>query len=371
MDACCLPTLDIFNMKPLFCMLPLCLRAETVAQSSKRSICTVIPNEDPLLDDVPNIVAALQECGDTGRVVLPVNQTFNIRSPLDLSLCQRCDFQVNGVLKLSSDWDYWEKQPSVFRISNSTNIVLNSDGNTGIIDANDFGWALEPGAPIPDRMPKLFSISDDSYQIHIRDLKIIHAPGTVFHVTSGSSAVRFYDLEIQSTSNIGYLIQGARHVYIWNNILRAAGSCIAIAPNATNIQVEDTKCLTFPQEGLSPNGIELRLQSSEEGSWIRNVFVKTFEGVGWQNVVAFIAGQGTSPQAIEVHNATFTDVTIGGPARQAAYLEQHETPLVATDILFRNFKGTAQYASNLRCVHQGDVCEFRTEGWNVTITGQG
>lgn len=362
--------LNILNMKLLFCILLLCLPGDAVSHNIKRSICTVTSNNDPLLDDIPNILAALQECGDTGRIVIPVNQTFNIRSPLDLSLCQRCDFQINGILRLSSDWDYWEKQATVFRISNTTNIMLDSDGSTGLIDANNFGLAMESGVPVPERMPKLFSISDDSYQVHIRDLKIRNVPGTVFHVTSRSSAVRIYDVEIESAANLGYLIEGAKHVYIWNNTLRASGACVAIAPNATNVQVEDTRCLTYTREGRPPNGIELRLQGSgtEETNYIRNTFVKRFEAIGWMNVIAFIADDGPSQQTFEIHNATFIDVTFGRLSCQAAYLEQRETSLSATDILFRNFVGTAQRGSNLTCAHEGDVCDFRAEGWNVTIT---
>ncbi|OAL47256.1 pectin lyase-like protein [Pyrenochaeta sp. DS3sAY3a] len=357
-------------MKLLLCTLLLCLPGDVVSHNIKRSICTITPNNDPLLDDVPNILAALQECGDTGRIVIPLNQTFNIRSPLDLSLCQRCDFQINGILRLSSDWDYWEKQAAVFRISNTTNIMLDSDGSTGLIDGNNFGWAVEPGVPIPERMPKLFSISDDSYQVHIRDLKIRNVPGTVFHVTSGSSAVRIYDVEIETAAHTAYLIEGVKHVYLWNNTIRATEACVAIAPNATNIQVEETRCLAYTREGRPPSGIELRLQGSgtEETNYIRNTFVKRFEAIGWMNVIGFIGGDSPSPQTFEIHNATFTDVTFGRFARQAAYLEQRDISLSATDILFRNFVGTAQRESNLTCAHEGDVCDFKAEGWNVTIT---
>lgn len=355
-------------MKILLGLLLLIWQAYGAIQNLKRSICTVMPYNDPLLDDAPNIITALQECGDTGRIVLPVNQTFNLRSPLDLSLCSRCDFQINGVLKLSSDWDYWEKQSAAIIISNTTNIVLHGDEESGDIDASNFGRALEPGVAVPTRMPRLFSISDGSYQIHIRDLRIKNAPGTVFHVNSASSAVRFYGIDIQNAAAVGYLIENIQHVYIWNNTIHATESCVVIGPNTANVQIEDTRCSAYALEERPSSGIELSLHGNVDISWIRNIFVKGFTSTGWLNAIALIAGQEEKlTQTIEVYNATFTDVEFGSMAHQAVYLEQHETPLIATSVEFRNFKGTVQYYSNLTCAHTVDVCDFKKEGWNVTV----
>ncbi|KAJ4366398.1 hypothetical protein N0V83_008034 [Neocucurbitaria cava] len=296
----------------------------------------------PLVDDVPSILSALQRCGDTGTIAFPANQTFNIRSPLDLSSCRRCGNQINGNLNLSPDWDYWVEAPAVFLISNTSNMVMSSsEGNTGMIDAMDFGWTRVPDVPVPDRMPNLFSIIDGSYQVYIRNLKIRYAPGTVFHVGSESSAIRFEDVEIQSEATTGYLIENAQHVYIWNSIVRATGSCVKIAPNATNIQVEDVRCYTVALNGPPPSEIELTTSVTGAASWIRNIFVNSFVGTGWMNVVAFAAAQADlAPQSLEIKNATFTDISFGDEARQAVYVEQSSAPLTATVITFRAFTGT-------------------------------
>src|SRR5262245_17261869 len=92
--------------------------------TKKREVCTVKSFGDPLSDDVPAIVEALKRCGDSGRILLPADQTFRIRSPLDLSPCQACDFQINGFLSIAPDWDYWEKQSAVFKISKTTAAVI-------------------------------------------------------------------------------------------------------------------------------------------------------------------------------------------------------------------------------------------------------
>jgi len=246
----------------------------------KRGICTVSSFNDPLVDDVPKIIAALRECGDTGTIIFPAGKTFNIRSPLDLSLCSRCQIQLDGTLKVSEDWDYWQKQSAAILIPNASNMVFTSsskDDSRGKVDGNDFGWR-PPFAPIvPRNMPTLISISNGSSQIYIRNILTQHAPGTLFHVSSGTSAIHFDDVENMSPAKIGYLIENAEHVYIGNNIIRATDSCFSIRPNTTNIEMTSLRCSTYyeanvPDDG--PNAVELRLSSDESENWLRNIVVR-------------------------------------------------------------------------------------------------
>ena len=62
------------------------------------------------IDDVPAISEALSTCGNGGTIIIPANETFMIRSPLDFSNCSACDFQLEGTLKLSDDLVYWERK---------------------------------------------------------------------------------------------------------------------------------------------------------------------------------------------------------------------------------------------------------------------
>ncbi|CAO2658086.1 Nn.00g073460.m01.CDS01 [Neocucurbitaria sp. VM-36] len=355
-------------MRVLFSICLFLLESQALRRNAKRDICTVASRNDPLVDDIPNILSALQQCGDTGHIVLPANQTFKIRSPLDLSLCKRCGIDINGILKLSQDWDYWEKQSAVSKLSKASNVIISSEGNTDIIDANDFGWVRLPDVPVPERMPHLFSISDGSYQVHIRNLKIRYVPGTVFYMSSESSAIRLYDVEIQSAAATGFSIENAQHVYIWNNILRATGSCITIAPNAANVQVEDVRCFTYVLKDTPPSGIRLTVSNSGALHWIRNIFVKNFEAIGWMNVVIFsTVPENLAPQSLETNSATFTDIDHGDSARQAVELVSSSAPLTATDVTFSNFRGTVQYDSELKCAIERDVCDIKKEEWNTTI----
>jgi hypothetical protein len=329
--------------------------------------CRVNSHNDSLVDDVPNIAAALQKCGDSGTVLLPTGQTFNVRTPLDLSPCKRCNFMINGELNISTDWDYWQKQPSVFKLSGAANAIISSD-DVGIIHANAFGWTGSEEAVPVHVMPKLFSISDESSQIYIRDLEIRSDPGTVFDIRSGTSAVHFSNIEIESGATTVFMIQDAQHVYIYECFLRAFRNCVVIAPNTTNVQLQDSTCSTYDPNTPS-TGVELRLSGGIGTNWIRNILVRNLKALGWMNVVAIEAPEdGVQPKLVQMRNVTFDNVAFGAAAHQAVFVGSHTTALSATDFLFRNFTGQPQLAGNLTCPNAGDVCEFKQQGWSITVS---
>lgn len=347
--------------------LPVFVRAAaSLSHYSKRQICTAQSFNDPLVDDVPAINAVLQQCGDTGRILLPANTTSTLRSPLDLSSCRRCDFQINGLINISPDWDYWEKQSAAFLIPNSTAVIIRSESDTGVIDAQKFGWGGD--AEKSNRVPKLFSVEKESYQIHIRDLKIRNAPGTIFRVSGNSTAVRFYGIDIETEAHTGYEVEEVRHVYLWNNTVRAKGACVKILPNSSNVQVEESTCIAAAANDEStPSGIELRFDGRSEGrgggwAWIRNVLVKKMRAVGGMNIVAFMArGDGK----VEIRNVTFTDISIEGIAKRAVYLEQGSAVWNVTEVKFNNFTGKAEEEADMKCKGENDVCDFKTEDWHI------
>ncbi|KAF2246912.1 glycoside hydrolase family 28 protein [Trematosphaeria pertusa] len=352
-----------------FPILSLCFGiAIASSQVRKHEICTVESLNDPLADDVPAITAALKKCGQTGRILFPANQTFSIRSPFDLSPCQACDFQINGVLSISRDWDYWEKQAAVINIPRTTAAIIRTDGNTGVIDANRFGWAGDES--LLERIPKLFSISDESYNIYIRNLKIRNVPGIVFYVNSNSSSVHLDDIDIADAATTGLLVEQAKHVYVWNNTIRATGSCVTILPNSTNVQFEESTCITTGTTTTTPSGIWLRFMAGSGLDWIHNVFVKNVKAIGGMKVISLAADPGeNTAHPIEIKNVTFTGITIEGPAEEAVYVEEGQGPLYATEITFRDFEGDVQKESDLRCGSSASQCEFSREDWNITVQG--
>lgn len=93
------------------------------------------------------ITEALNRCAKPGSIVLPANQTFSVRSSLALSPCQACGFKIDRVLSITPDWHYWENQTAVIKVLRTTTAVVSSNGTTGAIDANNFGWTGHGSLP--------------------------------------------------------------------------------------------------------------------------------------------------------------------------------------------------------------------------------
>jgi galacturan 1,4-alpha-galacturonidase len=332
----------------------------------RRATCTVSSLADPLANDVPAITAALQTCGHDGSIVLPENQTFQIRSPIDLSPCRRCNFQIDGTLNVSSDWGYWQTQNTIFTISNATNAII--DGSkTGTIDGNNFGRTGDNG--LLDHAPTLFSISQKSYQVYVRQFKIKNVPGIVFQVSSGSNAIRFQAIDFVTPAETGYLVEQAQHVYVYNNTIRATHSCVSILPNSSNVQVEASTCITNGTAATS-SGFELRFGASAALQWIRNVFVKGIRGSFSTDVLAFRVGSAyAAPQPVEITNVTFSDIVWDGRAHAAFELAEGRNALTAKDVSLESFSGAVQEAADLSCSNPTDVCDIEAKNWSVIVRG--
>lgn len=348
------------------------------SQPIKRAICTVTSHDDPLTDDAPLIADALRSCGSTGTVHFPANQTFTLRSPLDLLPCRACGIQIDGIVNISPDWDYWEKQRAALLLNNASNVVISSsEGNVGVIDAQGFGWAGEQEKR--ERVPRLFEIGEGSSQIHVRGLKIRNAPGPVFWVGGGSEAVRLYGVDVGGNNDtegdiaagIGVEVQGARHVYVWDGKIRAREACVKLAPDSANVQIEEVACTASGDGGMGggrvPSGVEIGVGTREVVGWVRNVLVKKMRAIGRMNVVAFVSrdeeesGQGY----LEIANATFTDVKIEGKAKRPFVLEQGTSRVNATGVRFNGFAGCIEDRKWAECAIPEDLCDFEFEDWNV------
>ncbi|KAF2662605.1 glycoside hydrolase family 28 protein [Lophiostoma macrostomum CBS 122681] len=352
-------------------LLPITLLTTSLSASphrpAKRALCTVQSLNSSSLDDSPAINSAFATCGKTGSVVLPANQTFTLHSPIDLSPCRACEFRINGLVQINPDWTYWSTQPAVFNIPNTTAAIITTDEPyTGVIDAQSFGLASSAAAQSP--IPPLFKISDASYQIHIRQLTLKNIPGTAAAVTGNSSAVRFYSLDFETPSQFTFDIDGgAQHVYVWNNTMRASagGACVRIRPDVANVQVEESTCI--PSTGTTDAGTSGTPSAFDflfDGvGWIKNVLVRKVKASGAMDVVRFEAGAGGSP--LQISNATFTGITIEGPAKEAVVLDQGSSHVDATDVVLRGFTGAVEKESSVVCKNEGDVCGFSIEDWSV------
>ncbi len=97
-----------------------------VSPLSKQDTCTPSSAGDPSVDDVPAISKALSTCGSGGTIVIPAGKTSMIRSPLDFSNCNACEFQIEGTLKASDDLAYWERKATILWLSNVAGATIRS-----------------------------------------------------------------------------------------------------------------------------------------------------------------------------------------------------------------------------------------------------
>lgn len=364
-----------------------CFQVQAHDQHNKRDICTVESNNDPSRDDAPNIRRALQACGDTGTILLQAEQNYYMHSPIDLSPCRRCQIQIDGRLNLgisnlTTDWNYWQKQPVVFTIANTSNVVITSSGvweQSGTIDAGAHGGCgYGLGAWQRGHGPVLFDISNGSSQIYIRNLKLRDVPCRMFRIRAGSSAIHISNLHNLIAADEAIVVEESQHVYIDNSNIRSIGTCLAVGLNTSNVQMIDSGCdaVKHPWGETYPNAFEVRLGSSGGVSLLSNILVKNIAITGRNmNIVGFedVAQDSSVPQTTTIKNATFTDIAFGiaTPPRQAVFIGPHRGRLVATDVSFRNFVGTKPlYKSDLKCQNLKDECTFTWEGWSDTGAGR-
>lgn len=104
--------------------------------NARASTCTPKAGGSSSTDDVPAITSAIASCGSGGTIIIPSGTTYYLNSVLDFSGCADCDFQVEGLLKFSSDTDYWEGRTAMINVKGIDGIKIRSVTGSGVIDGN-------------------------------------------------------------------------------------------------------------------------------------------------------------------------------------------------------------------------------------------
>ena len=95
--------------------------------------------------DTDNIVAAVEQCGKGGTILLP-DANYTISRPLNLTL-EHAHFDVHGYLTFTADVDYWVQNHIAFPFQNQSigmvfsghDFTLDGHGNGGM-DGNGQVW---------------------------------------------------------------------------------------------------------------------------------------------------------------------------------------------------------------------------------------
>jgi galacturan 1,4-alpha-galacturonidase len=102
-----------------------------------RDPCRPLAQGYEAVDDSPAINDALKACGNGGTIILPADQMYSIRSPIDFGPCHNCDFQIEGTIIIArGQWSYWNSQDSTFTLAGVKGARIRSVTGTGLIDGN-------------------------------------------------------------------------------------------------------------------------------------------------------------------------------------------------------------------------------------------
>lgn len=142
--------------------------APNAANIAARKTCTVTPKGNHQ-NDVPQILAAFQECGHGGKIVFPEGQTYWIATKLN-PVVSDVVIEWRGIWQYSDDLDSWRNNSYHIAFQNHwAGFVLTGDGihidgyGTGGINGNgDLWYTQEQGTTRPGRpMPFVFwNVSD-------------------------------------------------------------------------------------------------------------------------------------------------------------------------------------------------------------------
>lgn len=79
----------------------------------RAATCTPAAGGSSSIDDVPAIQSAIAAC-PSGTIVIPPSSTYYINSVFSFKGCSGCTLQVEGLLKVASDTDYWNGKDAIF-----------------------------------------------------------------------------------------------------------------------------------------------------------------------------------------------------------------------------------------------------------------
>ncbi len=171
-----------------------------VSPLSKQDTCTPSSAGDPSVDNVPAISKALSTCGKGGTIVIPAGKTFMIRSPLDFSNCNACEFQIEGTLKASDDLAYWERKATIFWLSNVAGATIRSLTGSGTIDGSgQASWDYFSINKTYER-PSLIHLTNAS-NVTFTNTRAKDAPKAFIYVKENSVNITFSEVVVSAISN--------------------------------------------------------------------------------------------------------------------------------------------------------------------------
>jgi galacturan 1,4-alpha-galacturonidase len=356
----------------------LLLLASGLSEAQQRP-CIPIPSNlttPDSADDVPAIEAVIKDCGDGGTILFPSSRLYQIGSPLDLSSCHGCTFQIDGTLNISAldTWTKWRDQSSMFELVGASNVTISGNG---LINGNN--W----------------------------DSSRFFGPTTMFNITSASN-IRISGLTIRSPKANMFVIRDSRDIQVSSLSLSTNldpnspvtysswvnGFDIAVS---SNIDISSQMSITGVSEcvvvhgGVNSTSISGLNCAGTQGGVIIDVqrydsFIeRPISNLSFTNLTIVDAYWATGILSrggtLMADNVTWQDVRVRGVMRalyvvgcqgSGCYGPQNPGTLFKTrNITFVNYEGQSKANGyNFECPEiQGRQCDFQARNINVTTTG--
>ncbi|KAI0815460.1 glycoside hydrolase family 28 protein [Xylaria sp. FL0064] len=348
----------------------------------RATTCTPKAGGSSSVDDVPAIQSAIAAC-PSGTIVIPASSTYYINSVFSFAGCSGCTLQVDGLLKVSDDTDYWEGKDAIFEVSSITGAKIYSSTGSGVIDGNgEAAWDRFASDSSYDR-PTLFWINK-SKNIVVQNLQFKDAPN-VFHSARGdSSNIQYIDINLSAKSTSdnlpkntdGWDIGPASYVTIAGATVVNDDDCVALKPGANYVSVTDITCVG--SHGLSVGSLGSSAGSTDT---VQNIYVNGATMTDSTKAAGIkLYPAGSSHGTAVVKNVTWENVVVDNSDYafqiQSCYGEDEDycdsTPSTAqlSGIVVKGFSGktSSKYSPtimNLNCPADG-TCGVTMSSITVT-----
>ncbi|CAG8027828.1 unnamed protein product [Penicillium nalgiovense] len=204
-------------------------------------------------DDSANVLAALKQCNNGGKVVFDADKTYTIAKALDMTFLKHVDLEIQGVVKFSDDTDYWQENSFKQIFQNATTFfeIGGEDVNVygeGTLDGNGQVWYdLYAEDPLILR-PILVGIVGLNGGT-IGPLNLRYSPQW-YQFVANSSNILFDGINISGYSSSensakntdGWDLYRSTNVVIQNSVINNGDDCVSFKPNVTDILVQNLHC---------------------------------------------------------------------------------------------------------------------------------
>lgn len=335
------------------------------------------------IDDAPSIMEALANCGNGGRILIPENKIFTIRSPVDFGNCKDCEFQIEGTLKLSDDIEYWGGRIACFSIENVIGMRIHSMTGQGLIDGSGQRfWDYHAEHPTYQR--PFFIVMKNVANITFTNFKLKDSPRWFITVNQSSIHVNLSNLilsAISTSKNVpintdGIDIAHSSLITITNIHITNNDDCVCFKTGANNVFVKNVTCVR--SRGLSVGSLGLTPEYTDR---VWNIYASDIKMINSTPGIRIkVYPGGPTHGNVIVSNVTFERITIDNCDYafrvQTCYETQEkicqQTPSSAqiSNIKLISITGRTSHefdpdVANINCPPNG-TCDLTFSGWNVT-----